>query len=265
MIQEIGIVVALYVLTRLIPQGRPRLVATLGTIAGVVTFVVLVDLSLRSVTSNGIVAVFTGSAATSTAAPQSPPPAQNQDSAKPSFTVTRTEGGSITTQLGFGIAVAKNSSLKREWITVHHPIMPADLEGTPGINTVFVRNNLNGEYRYRAEFKVNVKEPARAVRVNFLAFDVWGNHVRTLNFEEVSDLPTGVTDFVGQWNLFSENDVEKHYASIGYVAKVRLADGRVVDAPTDGVLDEARKFSSKFTAAELEPQSAPSTQPAASR
>jgi hypothetical protein len=53
--------------------------------------------------------------------------------------------------------------------------------------------------------------------------------------------------------------VEKHYASIAYIARVRLVDGRVSEAPTDAVIEEARKFSSKFTAAQLEPK--PATSP----
>jgi hypothetical protein len=99
---------------------------------------------------------------------------------------------------------------------------------------------------------MNAAQPLRAIQLVFLTFDVWGNHVRTLSYEDVADIPVGRKTISGQWNLFSENDVEKHYASIAYVARVRLADGHVMDAPTDVVLDEARKFSDKFTAADLE-------------
>jgi hypothetical protein len=91
--------------------------------------------------------------------------------------------------------------------------------------------------------------------VRFLTFDVWGEHVRTLSFEQVEDMPANTRkEFTGEWSLYSENEVEKHYASIAYIARVRLAGGRVVEAPTQLVLDEARKFSQKFTAAQLEPQ-----------
>lgn len=56
------------------------------------------------------------------------------------------------------------------------------------------------------------------------------------------------------WTVSSENEVEEHYASIAYVARVRLASGRVLEGSTDRVVEEARKFSSKFTPADLDPK-----------
>lgn len=164
------------------------------------------------------------------------------------------EGGSITTVLGYGVAVAKGSSLQREWIAVHDSKMPVGFEGTPGVTTVYISRQYGSDYRYRAKFTVATREAIRAVQIRFLTFDVWGEHVRTLSFEDVADIAQNTKkELTGDWALYSENDVEKHYASIGYVARVRLADGRVIEAPTDLVVDEAKKFSQKFTAAELEP------------
>jgi hypothetical protein len=137
---------------------------------------------------------------------------------------------------------------------VHDAKMPLSFEGTPGVTTVYVSRQYGGDFRYRAKFTVATKEAIRALQVRFLTFDVWGEHVRTLSFEEVADVASNAKkELTGEWALYSENDVEKHYASIGYVARVRLADGRVVEAPTELVIAEARKFSGKFTAAELEP------------
>jgi hypothetical protein len=93
------------------------------------------------------------------------------------------------------------------------------------------------------------------MQVRFLAFDVWGEHVRTLSLMEVTDVPANSKkELTGEWPLYSENDVEKHYASIAYIARVRLVDGRVMEAPTELVIEEARKFSAKFTEAALEPK-----------
>jgi hypothetical protein len=179
---------------------------------------------------------------------------QHKEPAKARTTVTRNDGGSITTNLGYGIAVAKGSSLKREWIAVHYPDLPFDLDATPGVTTVYKEKQYGGEYRYRAEFKVLLKEEIRAIEVKFLAFDVWGDHTRTLSSETVEDMKPGSKILTADWSLYSENDVEKHYASIAWIARARLADGRVVETPTETVVQEARKFSSKFAPGDLEPK-----------
>lgn len=64
----------------------------------------------------------------------------------------------------------------------------------------------------------------------------------------------GKKSFRAEWRVYSENDVEQHYASIAYLARVRLADGRVLRASEGPVLAEAKKFSDKFTPADLEPE-----------
>jgi len=261
MIPEIGVVVGLYVLARLTSTARPSIARTFTVLAIVVTALVTTDLVVRGLTSNGLIMMFSSKPTSSGAAVA---PSAGPAEAPHTGTVTRADGGSITTVLGYGFAVAKDSSLKREWIAVHDPTVPADLDATPGVTTVYISKQYGSEYRYRAKFRLTTRKALRAVEVRFLIFDVWGQHVRTLSFEEVSDIPSGVTkDLTAEWQLYSENEVEKHYASIGYVARVRLADGRVVEAPTNTVVEEARKFSAKFSAEQLEPK--PPTAPPGSR
>lgn len=261
MIAEIGIVVALYVLAKLLLERAPVAGRLFSILAILAAFVVVADLSVRLFREGGVASFFTSAEPDPTFGiePTSSPSASNA-------LVTRASGGRITTELGFGIAVAKDSRLEREWIAVHEPSLPATLEGTPGVTTTYVRREYTGDFRYRADFTVNAKEALRAVQVRFLLFDIWGEHVRTLSFEEVSDIPVSTKRvFEGVWNVFSENDVEKHYASIAYIARVRLADGRVLEAPTAKVVEEARKFSQKFTAEELETKTpAPAPGPAGS-
>ena len=129
--------------------------------------------------------------------------------------------------------------------------MPAKFNGTPGLTTVYEKGGQysNGEYRYRAKFTLATSDDVQAVEVRFLAFDVWGEHMQSFRYEEVADIATGAAKPVtGEWRLFSENDAEKFYASIGYVSRVRLKSGRVVTAQDAPVVEEARKFSSKFSA-----------------
>jgi hypothetical protein len=54
---------------------------------------------------------------------------------------------------------------------------------------VYASRQYGGEYRYQTRFTINTREAIRALQVRFLTFDVWGEHVRTLSFEEVVDIP----------------------------------------------------------------------------
>jgi hypothetical protein len=119
---------------------------------------------------------------------------------------------------------------------------------------VYVPDRIRGEYQYQAQFVIEAKEPVSAIEVRFLMFDVWGQHVRNLLFDEISDIEPGKKDFTAQWRLYSENDCSRQYASIAYVSRVRTKDGRVLEADPTAVVQEAKKFSKKFTAADLEPK-----------
>lgn len=255
MILGIGLVVALYVLARLTAEAKPIVGRAITLLAIVVAAIVVIDLAVRTGRPEGIKSFVTGEVANGALGLE-----EDRSSRKGTGPVTRASGGSITTVLGYGFAVAKESSLQREFIAVHDSVMPALLEGTPGVTTVYERGQYSGDYRYRAKFTLATRQAIQAYQVVFLTFDVWGEHVRVLTFEEVADIAANSKkEVTAEWSLYSENDVERHYASIAYVARVRLADGRVIEAPTDLVVREARKFSEKFTAAELEPK--PSTAP----
>lgn len=261
MIPEIGIMIGVFILARLIPSSWRLLSATFVAAAFLVALLVVVDLGIRGY-SDQTLASLVGASWEAQSEVQTEPlsepeaqPEQEEVESPSTFSVTTADGGAITTHLGYGIAVAKDSSLRREWIAVHDSAFPVDLEGTPGIRTIYKSERYGGSYRYEGQFTLLARAPVQAFQVRFLTFDVWGNHVRTLSYEEVVDLPADSSKkFLGEWNLYSENDVERHYASIAYVARVRLADGRVLLGDIRPVLAEAQKFSAKFTAADLEPE-----------
>jgi hypothetical protein len=58
---------------------------------------------------------------------------------KDGVSFSRASGGSIQTKLSANIIVNKNSSLNREWITMHDAGLPVDLEGTVGVTTCMYR------------------------------------------------------------------------------------------------------------------------------
>src|SRR5258708_38391556 len=108
--------------------------------------------------------------------------------------------------------------------------MPVVLCGTVGICTAYVPDQGRGAYQYHAKFSAQASVPVSAFEVRFLTFDLWGQHVRNLVFDDVSDLEPGTKEFGAQWSLYSENDCSRHYASIAYVSRVRTRDGHVLDA-----------------------------------
>lgn len=168
-------------------------------------------------------------------------------------TVTIANGGSIQTNLAYGITLNEKSSLQREWITVHNDL-PVDIINTAGIKTAYQQERVSGNYVYKANYSLSLKEPVVAYEVRFLLFNIWGNHVKTLSDTDVIDLKAGETKTQdSSWNLYSENEASEYYASIAYVATVRLASGQVLKANPEPVLAEARKFSAKFQLADLEP------------
>ena len=164
--------------------------------------------------------------------------------------VTRGDGGSVQTPLSSDIAVNKGSSLHREWITIHDSACPISLVDNVGVKTLYVADRVRGDYEYSAKFSVEAKEPVTAFEVRFLLFDLWGNHLKTLSMTEIFDLPDK-KDVSGERNAFSENEVS---ASIAFVARVRTQSGRVFEADTVKILEEARKFSRKFSPENLEPK-----------
>jgi hypothetical protein len=169
-------------------------------------------------------------------------------------TVTRDSGGSIKTPLSIGIAVNDKSSMQREFIAIHDASLPVDLVGTPGVRTVYASEGRTGSYKYNASVNIKPTEALTAIEYRFILFDIWGNHVKSLSATEVEDLPAAQTKgFTPAWNVYSENEVSQHYASIAYVARVRTAAGKVVEADPSAALTEARRFSKKFTAADLDP------------
>ena len=171
--------------------------------------------------------------------------------------VTMASGGSIKTELGYGIVLNKESSLAREWITVHDDSVLADISGMVGVKTIYESGERYSResYQYSAEYSITAKEDLSAVEIRFLTFDIWGNHSRNLSATDIVDMAAGTTkSFVGKWNVYSENEVSEYYASIAYIAQVRTKSGRVIKANPKFVLEQAQKFSKKFSEEDLEPK-----------
>ena len=165
-----------------------------------------------------------------------------------SVTIAEADGGSVRTNLGFGIILNEESTLSRDWVVIHDARLPVDFEGTPGATTRY-RNN----YEYNVQATLVASQPVTAVDARFIAFDVFGEHVTTLRATEVVDLAPGEPSrFDWQWRV-GENAASEHFASVGFIASVRTADGQVHHADFDTVVCVTALFALAATVADLDP------------
>ena len=73
-------------------------------------------------------------------------------------------GGSVITNLGYGIQVNKGSTLQRRWFVINDPSSPVRLSGT-GINVVYVSSSIGGDYEYKAAGLASAGETYICLRV----------------------------------------------------------------------------------------------------
>jgi len=151
----------------------------------------------------------------------------------------------------------EKSKLFREWIILDDPRLPLgfDVAKTQGLNTGKKYNGHSFDWLFKNRTYLVVRSEAiTAFEIRHLTFDVWGNHFRTLTGTEIADhAVASAIQLDHTWNLYSDSEAWDFYASITYVARVRTAAGKVIEAETDVVLREARRFSEKFTVEQLEP------------
>jgi hypothetical protein len=150
------------------------------------------------------------------------------------------------------------STLSHEWIVLDDPRMTVHFSDVCGVTPTWDidgSNKYSRAYLYTASYKLAAGDLAlTAIEVRFLTFDVWGSHVATLSAAEIKDIaPHSQHTKESTWKLYSESEAWHHFASIGYVARVRSKDGNVINADAEAVLREAQRFTEKFTEADLEP------------
>jgi len=144
------------------------------------------------------------------------------------------------------------SLLWLEWIIVDDPRLPVAFVRVEGVRAI--RDTVKDRYWYYANFDLRLTEDSvTAWESRFLTFNVWGDHVRTLSYTNVNRNKMALAS--GSWYLGSETEGNMHIASIGYIARVRTREGKVLHADTEFILREAKRFSEKFTEEDLEPKS----------
>lgn len=173
-----------------------------------------------------------------------------------SVNVRRCDGGSVHTVISTRIIVNEHSSLRREWITITDPLVPAELTNCVGLKTDYLHRTdyESGGYRFLSKFQLMAHESLSAFEVKFLTFDIWGEHVRTLVSTDIRDLKSKEnTDLQPEWPIYSENEASEFIASIAFISRVRTRDGQVVVTDKHSVMEEALRFSGKFKENDFEP------------
>jgi hypothetical protein len=176
-------------------------------------------------------------------------------------------GRSVTSASGASLGIPHGTewvTYGREWITFHDASLPADLVGTVGLRASSFQSKYTGnaqggvgtiDFIYTAEYTVDPKEPLYAIDIRFLSFDVWGRHQRSFSATHIQDIEGGKQiPFSLSWKPYPENSVQEFYASIAYIARVRTKSGRIVEADSSPVVEEAKKFDKNFTVEDLEPK-----------
>ena len=158
-------------------------------------------------------------------------------------------GGSIRTELGYGIVLNEGSTLSREAVVIHDSRLPLDFSGTPILRTTYADRN----FRYATTAEVIASDDVTAFGATFMTFDVFGERENSLGATKVVDVPAGETfkeDW--RWRLPSESEASEYFASIAFIRRVRTADGQVHYADTNTVLCVAELYSLSLTEAEIE-------------
>jgi len=165
--------------------------------------------------------------------------------------LSRAEGGSMTMELDYGIVLNEESSLTRQWITIHSDKLPVDFTESAGLHAKYSDDG----YHYVGDYVLEVQKPITALEVRFLTFNIWGEHVRTLAATDVIDLGDGKKKtFDARWDERSEHRISEYYASIAYVAQVRTEKGAVLEANHKRVLEQAKKFAEGISKSDIEPK-----------
>lgn len=143
------------------------------------------------------------------------------------------------------------SSLALEWIVVDDPALKLVFTDICGPKAV--RRDRTTMLEAEVEV-VCVDTGLAAIDIHFLLFSVWGMHSTTLAGGRIRDLAPNAR-YKDKFSWYAnESEAREYQASIGYVAKVRTLEGIVIEADSQFILREAKRFSERVSEADLEPK-----------
>lgn len=153
------------------------------------------------------------------------------------ITVTKIDGGSVITKLGFNININDGSTLIRDWIMLNDANCPVKLENV-GINTSYTDRS----YSFKPVGEILVTESIVAYEIHHVLYDVFGNHMKTLSNQEVADISDKKGfDKYSSWYA-NENNVSEYFIAVSYIANVRTKAGKVWRYKPVSVKEELQKL-----------------------
>jgi hypothetical protein len=177
-------------------------------------------------------------------------PAQEVVARIGSAVVTRMSGGPV--KVGSGTqAVGGRSTLELDWIMIADSTLGLVFDEPVG---AFGSPAQGSWYRLAADLRVRALEPVSAFEIRILTFNVWREFTGTLSFTQLEDMEAQQKKrFERSWGVYPEDAIREHQISVAYIARVRLADGTVLDADVEPVMQAARAIQGSFTTKDLEP------------
>ena len=145
------------------------------------------------------------------------------------------------------------SSLEREWIVIDDPFSPVRFNGVCGVVPTLGDGTIYYEAIVNIRLAGDNPPDLAAIDIHFLTFDLWGSHEMTLTGAIIRDM--GFMDSHTEdmkWHRATHGEGDSMLASIGYIARVRTKEGKVLTADTAFVLREAQRFTDKITESDLE-------------
>lgn len=129
-----------------------------------------------------------------------------------------TKGAMEATSKLLGETFAKSSTLQRESVLFNDPDCPAQI-----LRVSFEFEDEDTEIT--ASNHLSFVQPASAVEVRHILFDVFGRHMTNISNVEVNDFSATPNLFSSRWEDLDEKDATRLLTTVTYVARVRLADG----------------------------------------
>lgn len=166
--------------------------------------------------------------------------------------ISRFDGGSVVTDLGYNIRLNSGSTLKRSWVVLNDSECPIQLR-VAGIGTAYSEQS----YQFKQSGQLSCVEGLAALELRYILYDVFGRHLKTLSSTYVSDLTTGRTvelQELAEWVAW-ENEVSSFFTSVALVAHVRTAEGRIWRHNEKLLTDELARIELAASSGVLDPSS----------
>lgn len=216
MLQEVGLVIALYIITRLVPGRWKVIYYPFALVTALVAMLVVADLGLRTIHGTTLQQHFESAEVTETIENVVPTIVEPEHDI--GYEITRKEDGPFKFKI-LGVVINKESDLMRESVVFNDPSSPVQLTGFSNTINYFERG-----FEYTGLTSIEVKQPIVAVKFRTALFDVFGRHIRNLGQSEAKNFDEGFSSLTGEWKA-SDGEVQELLTSVTYVERVRLADG----------------------------------------